>query len=84
MTFIINIFKDCPPDLHKKHHTLKQKILAGFKYALTDLLYLANLRLRIRALRSQNLLHFEKEILTTWPSLRKISETPQRPFAAVL
>jgi len=49
MTFIINIFKDCPPDLHKKHHTLKQKILAGFKYALTDVLYLANLRLRIRA-----------------------------------
>ncbi|MCF8128843.1 MAG: SO_0444 family Cu/Zn efflux transporter [Deltaproteobacteria bacterium] len=26
----------CPPEEHKKHHTLIQKILAGFKYALTD------------------------------------------------
>lgn len=28
--------KDCPPEGHKKHHTLKQKVIAGFKYALTN------------------------------------------------
>lgn len=27
---------NCSPEEHKKHHTMKQKILAGFKYALTD------------------------------------------------
>lgn len=27
---------DCPPEIHKKHHTLTQKVIAGFKYALTD------------------------------------------------
>jgi uncharacterized membrane protein YraQ (UPF0718 family) len=27
---------DCPPEEHKRHHTLKEKILAGFRYALTD------------------------------------------------
>ena len=27
---------DCPPEKHKRHHTLKEKIVAGFKYALTD------------------------------------------------
>jgi len=28
--------ENCSPEEHKKHHTMKQKILAGFKYALTD------------------------------------------------
>ena len=28
--------KDCPPEEHRKHHTLGQKVIAGFRYALTD------------------------------------------------
>ncbi|MCG6880196.1 MAG: SO_0444 family Cu/Zn efflux transporter [Deltaproteobacteria bacterium] len=28
--------EDCPPEEHKKHHTFKQKVIAGLKYALTD------------------------------------------------
>ena len=28
--------ENCPPEEHRKHHTLTQKIIAGFKYALTD------------------------------------------------
>ena len=27
---------NCPPEEHKQHHTVKQKIIAGLKYALTD------------------------------------------------
>jgi uncharacterized membrane protein YraQ (UPF0718 family) len=27
---------NCPPEEHKRHHTLKEKIMAGFRYALTD------------------------------------------------
>jgi len=27
---------NCPPEDHKNHHTRTQKIIAGFKYALTD------------------------------------------------
>jgi len=28
---------DCPPDTHKHHHSLSEKLLVGLKYALTDL-----------------------------------------------
>ena len=28
--------KDCSPEEHRKHHTLGQKVIAGFRYALTD------------------------------------------------
>jgi len=28
--------EDCPPEEHKNHHTFKQKVIAGLKYALTD------------------------------------------------
>ena len=28
--------EDCPPEEHRKHHTFKQKVIAGLKYALTD------------------------------------------------
>ena len=28
--------QDCPPEEHRKHHTFKQKVIAGLKYALTD------------------------------------------------
>ncbi|EFK10229.1 putative permease [delta proteobacterium NaphS2] len=28
--------EDCPPEEHRKHHTVKQKVIAGLKYALTD------------------------------------------------
>jgi uncharacterized membrane protein YraQ (UPF0718 family) len=27
---------DCPPEIHKKHHSLGQKAVAGIRYALTD------------------------------------------------
>ena len=27
---------NCPPEEHKQHHTFKQKVFAGLKYALTD------------------------------------------------
>jgi hypothetical protein len=27
---------NCPPEEHKRHHTLKEKVMSGFRYALTD------------------------------------------------